>query len=78
MATEPTINLPALPMIPCPIWAKAERIGEVFGLAPGQLARLADSGAIRRRKLGDTRQAHTLYSCLDVMEWLNGSDPYPS
>ena len=72
-----TPNLPAVLLVPCPAWASAEKIQELFGLVPQQLARLVSAGEIRKRKMGNTKQASSLYSCFDALEWMESDQPYP-
>ena len=56
----------------------ADRIGELFGLSYCHLKRLVEAGEIRKRKLGQDHRATAIYSCFDVIEWLEGGAEYPA
>jgi len=73
--TDP--RLVGLPLVPCPAWADADKVRELFGLAPKHLAALTTAGAIRKRKMGTAKQAAAIWSCFDIIEWLEGNEPFP-
>ena len=77
-ALRPVPTLVELPRIACPAWAGAERIGELFGLSPCHLRRLVEVGEVRKRKMGHDHRATALYSCFDVLEWLECGEPWPA
>ena len=55
-----------------PIWGNAATVAAVSGVPPGVLRRLVAEGHVRRRKLGESRQALALYRIGDVLEYLDG------
>jgi hypothetical protein len=71
-------SLPSVPLVPCPLWGSACKVEEVTGIKPTQLRNLVVQGWCRKRKMGDTAQAEALYSLLDIIEFMEGAEPYPS
>ena len=54
----------------CPIWADAKTCKKLFGLCHPKLKSLADTGEIRRKKMGDSIQSAALYNIADVNEYM--------
>lgn len=76
LANRNPASLAVIRFVPCPAWQAPAKIEELFGLKLKHLKKLAAQGRIRRRKLGNTVQADTLYSVNDVMEFMESGEPY--
>jgi hypothetical protein len=73
MAAETTTAPPG----PAPLWARENVIEKLFGLTHHHLRRLASSGLIRHRKLGDYQRGTHVYKVSDIAEFLDSDQPFP-
>jgi len=76
MASRDPAALGFIRLVPCPVWHCAAKIEELFGLKLRHLKKLAADGRIRRRKLGNSIQADSVYSVTDVLEFMESNEPF--
>ena len=55
-----------------PMWAKAKRINDLFGINKHWLNQLVRDGQVRKRRAGESRQSASVYRIVDVVEYLEG------
>jgi len=55
------------------ITANMEGMQEIFGLPPHTVSRIVKEGHVRFNKIGDNKQAPTVYWVRDMKEYLEGT-----